>query len=260
MSLDIRLQAIELLFGLGNTHAQQWPGIYFVCSRLENKFEILLRDDFDSIWRVLKRKRPTEALEGWHWCFAVLRAFQTLQVNESVSMENVYQHLIEGRSAEFSSSEKDCTLLAIFAVLCWTSMTLDPDLELDQTNKSVGNNRHLSFRAKGIGKTDEPGQIPLSQTAKRPITKVFRGSRGTFGESGQGGGAARPTDTDTLYESSVNFFSLYTIGRVRQVKWVEELTSHLAFDRQSRTLSVFCLPTFCVSCILRSQEIKVLQQ
>lgn len=118
MSFDIRLQAIELLFGLGNKHAQQWPGIHVVCSRLENKFEILLREEFDVIWEILKRKRPTEALEGWHWCLAVLRGFQTLQADESVSMENIYRYLIKGKSAELSAFKKDRTLLAIFAVLC----------------------------------------------------------------------------------------------------------------------------------------------
>lgn len=256
MSSDIRLKAIELLFGLGNAHAQQWPGIQAVCSCLENKFEILLREEFDVIWRILKRKRPTEVLEGWHWCLAVLRGFLTLQADESVSMENVYQHLIKGRSAEFSAFEKEYTLLAIFAVLCWTSMTLDPDLALDQTEESTRNSRRLSFRAKGINKTDE-SQVPLSQTARRPIIKVFRGLRVTCENSEHVGTAA--TDRDTIYESNVNFFSLYTIGRVR-LRWVEDLTSHLAFDRQSRTLSVFCLPTFCVSSILRTQEIKVLQQ
>ncbi|KAF2811392.1 uncharacterized protein BDZ99DRAFT_569455 [Mytilinidion resinicola] len=259
MPLDIRLQAMALLFGLGNTHAQHWPGIHVVCSRLEKKFEVLLREDFNVIWKILKQEKPTEALEGWHWCLAVLRGFQTLQADESVSMENIYQHLIKPRSAEFSDSEKDCTLIAIFAVLCWTSMTLDPDLELYQTNKSTGNNRHLSFRAKGVSRADDPSKISLSQTVRRPITKLFRSLRGTFRDFGHVGTAAGATDTDTLHESCVNFFSLYTISRVR-VKWVEDLTSHLAFDRQSRTLSVFCLPTFCVSSILRTQEIKVLQQ
>lgn len=63
----------------------------------------------------------------------------------------------------------------------------------------------------------------------------------------------------TIHESSVNFFPLYTVGRVR-TKWVDDLASHLAFDRQFRTLSVFCLPTFCVGSILRTQRINVLQQ
>lgn len=259
MTSDSRLQTIELLFGLGNTHTKQWPGIYVVCSRLENKFRILLREEFDVIWRILKRKRPVDALEGWHWCLAVLRGLQTLQADENVSIENVYQHLIKDTSMKFSPSEADCTLLAIFAVLCWTSMTLDPDLELDQTNTSTESNRQLSFRAKGNCKTDEPSHIRLSHSARRPITKLFRGLRGTLEDFGHAGAAAGATDTDTLYESSVNFFSLYTIGRVR-VKWVEDLASHLAFDRPSRTLSVFCLPTFCASSILRTKEIKVLQQ
>lgn len=88
-------------------------------------------------------------------------------------------------------------------------MTLDPDLELGQTNRSTGNNRNLSFRANGVSRIDEPSQTPLSQTARLPITKVFRGLRGTSEDFGHVGAAAEATDTDTLYESSINFFSLY---------------------------------------------------
>ncbi|KAK3366726.1 hypothetical protein B0T24DRAFT_558001, partial [Lasiosphaeria ovina] len=93
---------------------------------------------------------------------------------------------------------------------------------------------------------------------RRPITKVFRASRGVSeGSSGNVGIAA--SANGTIYESSDNFSSLYTVGRVR-IKWVEDLKSHLAFDRQFRTLSVFCLPSFCVGSILRTQKITVLQQ
>lgn len=226
---------------------------------MEDKFGDLLSAEFDVIWRTLGRQRPTEALEGWNWCIAVLQGFQTLPADGNVSMENLYQHMIKDKSAKLTSIEKDSTLLAIFAVLCWTSMLLEPDLTLDQSTESTGNNRRPSFRAKGIGRTDEPTQVPLSQTARRPVAKVFRGLRDTMEDSRYVGTATPATDLGAIHESIVNFFSLYTIGRVR-VKWVTDLASHLAFDRQFRTLSVFCLPTFCVSSILRTQEINVLQQ
>jgi hypothetical protein len=222
---------------------------------MERNFEILLREEFDVIWNILKRKKPARAIQAWYWCLAVLQEFQNLQADESVSMEKVYHQLIKGNSAEFSAFEKDCALLAIFAVLCWASMTIVPDLELGQSNVSAGNDRQSLLRAKCGSTIDESRQVTLGQSVRRPIKKVFRALRGTLEDVGHDGA----TETDTLYESSVNFYSLYTIGRVR-VKWVEDLASHLAFDRQSRTLSVFCLPTFCASSILQTEQLKVLHE
>lgn len=254
---DIRSQAIELLFGLGNSHAQDWPGILVIFNHLETNFKVLLRDEFNAIWKILGREKPTEARECWHWCLAVLHGFQALQSNESVSMENVYKHLVDGRSARLTAQEKDCTLLAIFAVLCWTSMTLVPAMEPEHT-MITETNPCLSFRAKGL-KVVEWSQSSLDTTARRPITKLFGILRSLIRDPEGVGAGSGVTDTDTIHESSINFFSLRTVGRVR-IKWVVDLTSHLAFDRQSRTLSVFCLPTFCVSSILRTQEAKILQQ
>ena len=167
-------------------------------------------------------------------------------------MDNAYQRLVQGRSKEFSASEKDRTLLAIFAVLCWTSMTIHHDLQLDQSD-----NRPLGILANGV-RTEESSQLPLTQTARRPITKVFRVLKASLESSRHGSLVAEATDGTTLYESSINFFSLKTIGRVK-IKWMEDLSCHLHFDRQYRTLSVFCLPTFCVTSILRQQEISALQ-
>lgn len=172
-------------------------------------------------------------------------------------MENLYKHLINDRSIVPTAPEKDRTLLAIFAVLCWTSLTLVPVLELEQS-MNTETDLCLSFRVKGL-KIVEPSQTLLDSTARRPITKVFGILKGLLKDPESAGVVSAATDTDTIHESSVNFFSLNTIGRV-QIKWVEDLTSHLAFDRQSRTLSVFCLPTFCVSSILRTQEVRILQQ
>lgn len=254
-SHHVHLQVIELLFGPGYPYAQNWPGILVIFSRLEIQFKVLLRDDFNVIWKILSREKPTEAHECWHWCLAVLQEFQSLQANQNISMETAYKHLINDRLVELTDSEKDPILLAIFAVLCWTSMTLVPILEPEQTMET---NLCLSFRAKGL-KTVKLSQTSLESTAKRPIIKLFGILKSLIKDHDGVHAGSAATDTDTIHESSVNFLSLHTIGRVR-IKWVEDLTSHLAFDRQSRTISVFCLPTFCVCSILRTQQVQILQQ
>jgi hypothetical protein len=245
--------------------ARKWPGIHIVCSRLEAKFEALLRGEFGVIWKILKREpgAPAEGYEVWHWCLAVLQEFQKLQGTnggESGSMDNVFQNLIRGNLANFTTAEKDHALLAIYAVVCWSTMVVDPDHELPAgPSSAAGNDWDLSFHAKRMSMKDELSKMWMSQNARRPIAMVFRGLRGVLERSGHGGSTVGDTEIGTIYESSVNFFSLYTIGRVR-IKWVEDLASHLVFDRQYRTLSVFCLPSFCVGTILRAQKINVLQQ
>ena len=136
-------------------------------------------------------------------------------------------------------------------------MTLVPDLEPEQT-MITETHVSLSFRAKGH-KLVEPSQTSSDSTARRPITKPFGLLKGFTKDLEGIGAVGAATDTDTIHESSINFFSLHTIGRVG-IKWVENLTGHLAFDRQSRILSGFCLPTFSVSSIVRTQGVKILQQ
>ncbi|KAL3437121.1 hypothetical protein BDV09DRAFT_163825 [Aspergillus tetrazonus] len=257
---DLRFQAIKLLFGLESAHTELWPGVNIVFGSWENAFGALLGDNFDVTWKILEREKPKGTHEVWHWCLKVLHALQTLQANANVSMEDVYRELVKGKSIRLSASEKDFALFAIFSVICWSSMTLAPDLQLDQPGGTTATAGQLFFRAKGAKSAEETSQLAVGHAARRPITKVFRGLRGiTLEDVEHVVTAAEVAGTDTIYESSVNIFSLHKIGRVR-VKWVENMTSHLAFDRQSRTLSIFCLPTFCVSNILQTQEIKILQQ
>ena len=104
-----RRQAIQLLFGLGSSHAQDWLGILVIFSRLEMEYKVLLRDEFNVIWKILGREKPTEVGECWQWCLAVLLKFQSLQANEGVSMENVYEHLISDRSIQLTAPERNCS-------------------------------------------------------------------------------------------------------------------------------------------------------
>jgi hypothetical protein len=62
-----------------------------------------------------------------------------------------------------------------------------------------------------------------------------------------------------LYESGLNYFSLFTIGRV-MLKWVDTLTGHLAFDRSTQTLSVFGYSSFCADSLLTAHEVKVISK
>ncbi|KAL4745268.1 hypothetical protein BDW72DRAFT_208347 [Aspergillus terricola var. indicus] len=196
---DLRFQAIKLLFGLESALTELWPGVNIVFDGWENAFGALLGDSFDVTWKILEREKPKGTHEVWHWC---------------LGMEDVYRELVKEKSTRLSASERDFALFAIFSVICWSSLTLAPDLQLDQP---------------GEQHAEETSQLAVGHAARRPITKVFRGLRGiTLEDVEHVVTAAEVTVTDTIYESSVNIFSLHKIGRVR-VKWVENMTSHLAF-------------------------------
>lgn len=198
---------------------------------------------FDVIWKILKREKSHNPLQIWYWCIEVMRAFQDMEKeNQYASIENAYERLIgiSGIPGEdYTLYEKESALVAIFAVLCWTTMTLKPVLSRERT----GSELQTYFMA------ERSSQIHLRQ-ARRPVAKMFRGFKEQAKEQHtQVVRTSTTIDMDSLYESNLNFFSLYTIGRFR-LKWVDTLTSHLEFDRQTRTISIFRFPSVCVSGIL----------
>ncbi len=172
-----------------------WYPFHVVCSRLEAKFQVLLRDEFSTIWRILKRERPTEPLRR---LALVPCGAQGVPDPADTHMRPVKAECSMGRQClpafdrrQGGRIQRDregpSTPGHLRGVLCWTSMTLDPDLELDQgqpgrsvsqRQQKAGEARHLSFRAKGASRKDESStNVPLSQTARRPVAKVFRGLR-----------------------------------------------------------------------------------
>jgi hypothetical protein len=68
-----------------------------------------------------------------------------------------------------------------------------------------------------------------------------------------------PAPSETLYESSVNYFSLQNIGRVR-LEWVDMVTDHLRFNRQKRTLSLFRFPSMCIAVVMGKGGARVVKQ
>lgn len=105
---------------------------------------------------------------------------------------------------------------------------------------------------------------PASCNLRRPIGNMFYSFRGhaqdtETSEHHPASSGTQISSGHVLYESSLNYFSLYTIGRVR-LQWVDTLTAHLAFDRSTRTLYVFRFPSFCVANILCKHDIQVLKK
>jgi hypothetical protein len=50
--------------------------------------------------------------------------------------------------------------------------------------------------------------------------------------------------SDSFYVSLLNVSTLSNIASIK-IKWITHLSSHLRFDKNNRTLSIFALPSFC---------------
>lgn len=262
------MQAIELLFQLPASHSSEWPGILAFCSHLEKSFEELLDPRFRVIWKILGRAAPSSAVDCWEWCFVVIKAFQDLEY-EDPSMEKAYRRILENSKnlgLEVESNDKLQIMQAIFAVLCWTSATLKPILhsERPSTTSSADNS---SLKQDSSLVAENSSQKYSYNDLRRPISKMFYHFRphnwdveepeeSLANRRNQSDGGI---SNDVLYQSSLNYFSLSIIGHVKVI-WVDTLTSHLAFDRSTRTLSIFRFPSFCATHVLSKSNVEVLQK
>jgi hypothetical protein len=257
------------VFGLSTDHASKWPGILVFCHHLENCFEELLDPRFDIIWRILRRDSPSATVDCWHWCFVVIKTFQALK-DDDPSIEKAYQRLIENANQslhDIKAHEKLQVLRAMFAVICWTSATLKPLLDDEATAATTDAANPGVVQTSSSLAAENSSQKYSSRDLRRPISKMFYSFRNHAEDVEESerhpasGGTQRSgsSSNDVLHESSLNYSSLFRIGRVR-LKWVDTLTAHLAFDRSTRTLSVFRFPSYCVTNVLRKHDVKVLKK
>lgn len=266
-NLRLRLDAVEKLFGLQEEDVSEWPGVLVFFQNLEAHFHELLDSRFNIIWSILGKGPPTSAADGWRWCFAVLDAFTALRAGESdPSIERAFQQVLRSSSITphgVGEQDKRRGLVAMFAALCWTTASLDPVVEEGAADSPL----HLL--------AENSGRRYTARDTRRPLSKMFYSFReagtlpamqGTEWQSQpdseyQPGPARRLAgdEEDALFESSLNYFTLHTIGRIK-LKWVDTLTAHLAFDRSTRTLSLFRYPSFCVANVLRKNDVVVLRR
>jgi hypothetical protein len=137
----------------------------------------------------------------------------------------------------------------MFAVLCWVTAFLEPVLEESAPDATL----HLTALNSARRYT--------ARDTRQPLSKMFY----SFRESAlptmdpQGGQVnpgptsrdpspypsppARGFDNDVLYESSLNYFTLRTIGRVK-LKWVDTLMAHLALIAQLAPSPSSAIPPF----------------
>lgn len=260
-------EAIRVLFGLPREFALDCPGILLFCHHLEKHLEELLIPQYNAIWKVLKAVGSPTIDHCWKWCFEVLEAFQSLNADDDSIAEACSKLIAKARNNhhDISDEEELCMQRAVFAVLCWTSATLRPltSHESPTLPHSVEGSAHRPLlRAENTSRVYtiyDPNEVQRTlsyffssfQYRDENIEGATECQRGSIIHS------VNFRSDDRLYESALNYSSLFTIGGVK-IKWVDTLTAHLAFNRRTRTLSIFRFPSFCVANVLRHTDVKPL--
>lgn len=234
-----RLAGLECLFGYPEDHLQQWPGAMAYCRFLEEGFQPLMDDEYAFIWNSVGEQRPQRAVQCWSWFNVICRSVRKL--SDDSSIEDIWDDFVSSDLAKNGAGpnavEKTACLIAVFAVLCWGSMTLQPKLQWPD------------FKSSSCLMIQQPHTNDCGlkmDIVRRPVSAAFR----TFQRMISSGrwspliNSGSTRDPKLLYLSTLNYTSLKTIGKIR-IKWVEDLSSHLEFDPKNRSLSLFRFPSFC---------------
>lgn len=252
------LTALENLFGVPQEQFQRWPGVTAYCRFLESCFQSLLSTDYDSIWGLIGAKKPSRPEDCWVWFNTI--CVKIHELGEDDSIEDIWDTFnplpkptAQNALRLSTSAEKAACLIAIFAVLCWASMTLQPKTRWEdfEGQPTIGvQYRKFSVPALNI------------DIARRPIHVVFRRFslpgrwRPTTGGNTSNGGNEKSI---ALFLSTLNYSTLKTIGKIR-LEWVDNLTDHLHFDPGARTLCVFRFPSLCVLGVLKVKNSVILER
>lgn len=215
------------------------------------------------MWTVLGVPHPTHPADCWPWFRVVCSIIHML--HEAASIEDVWDGVRSSApvntvaTRQPTDTENQACLIGIFSVLCWGSITLQPILSWDD----LGPTPRLLVRQPSQSQTGDHHQHGLRMDiVRRPIHAIFRNFRKTMSTTRWrqpiGGSSAsdsakcyhcanESTNTEestVLFTSTLNYDSLKTIGKIR-LRWVDDLSSHLDFDSQNRSLSVFRFPSLC---------------
>ena len=242
--------ALGCLFGLTEAQLCKWPGAVAYCRYLEKCFQPLLANEYASVWTTVGSRKPQTTVECWPWFNAVASTMQKLKDDQS-SIEEVWKRLtpVESGSNTTTSVAQDPTpcFVALFSVLCWGTMTLQPRLSWTDFKDCPSLMVHQQ-------QPDQPGL--KMDFVRRPIPAIFRHFQRTMLTTRWRHPISESkTEVSTvLHVASLNYAALNTIGKIHLV-WVDNLTSHLEFDAANRRLSIFKFPSFCALSTLADAKI-----
>lgn len=233
---------MESLLGMTESQVRSWPGILAYCRCLEVSLQPLSTNDYASVWSAIGVTAPKDADDLWMFAILAVRTLRRLDDRRTdSSIDEVWDEIVPlhpGREGSTDDSREitDACFIALFAILCLSTMTLPPYLMAasDETFPSL----QLQRGCGGL-------KIDFAQ---RPIPKVFENLQKTMKKSrwrhpicGSNVGRSTP-----LHVPSLNFAALAEICKIRIV-WVDNISKHLDLDAANRELSMFKFPSFCAT-------------
>jgi hypothetical protein len=234
-----QMASLRSLFGLPEGQLRRWPGAKAYCQYLEKCFQPLLANEYAFVWSVIGEPRPQIVAQCWPWFNTVSSAIRVTKKDSSV--EEIWDSLRSSKSVinapKPTDLEKAACLVAIFSVLCWGTMTLQPRLNWTDFKASPSL----------MVQQQHPGQPGLKMDlVRRPIPAIFRNFQRitSTGRWRQPISGIKNEGSTALYASSLNYASLKVIGKIHLV-WVDDLSSRLDFDSTNQCLSIFRFPSFC---------------
>lgn len=249
-----RLEFIQLLFGIKPEVLGNFPGIESYCDYLEHDaFQPLTGARCDLIWDVISYTDSKKIADCWDWSLAVLQVAQSEQ--SDISIHDISRRLEEqGKNCKQNlGRDRDKTYLymAIFGVLCWSSLVVRPRLIF--TDDAVPNLTCLL--PQGFKSTNSSTTHRLRDRCVRPILATFRSFKlQHWGSQSEQRTQYSSRETDSLYESSLNIHSLCYFGHVT-IQWVDTISEHLRFNPANRRLSLFRFPTFCALLAIQGDNV-----
>jgi hypothetical protein len=240
-----QLRYLELVFGQPEATLQKHPGLYPYCQYVEESFRPLLDDDYAPVWEVLGMQRPNTTQGCWQLPVAVFKSLKLASTQpQDVTIDTILDALPPDRGGGRLRNRASAQM-AIFAVFCWATMILTPNLRPPSPLLAcMLPGRHLS---------DATTQHKLDR-CKRPISVTFQGFKAqAWGRDVMKAAPVAADGNEDLYEASLNMRSLKLFGKVR-VQWVTNMAAHLEFDPASRLLSLYQFPTLCVLRCLRNAD------
>ena len=217
-----RTRAIKAIFGLPEDAIKSWPGLQVVCAHIERCFDVVLGDEFKEYWENSRNTeaRPKESYEVWDWYLAFL---------QKSGYEESYRDIVK------------------FAALCCTSLVLKPViLSMEMVGFEDYTRRYeLPFVYRGL---DDKHELLKHIRNSFQVASVNDSNDHREDQSRDVERAGVHGGAGMIYENTVNFDSLSTIGRLT-VAWVDSIANHLVFDQENHVLCVFRFPTFSAAMI-----------
>jgi hypothetical protein len=245
---------LEKLFALPDERLEEFQqGIDTYLHFVERSFQPLLDHGPTALNMLAKQPDTANQVTFWTWANAILDTVRSLDKADT-SILNIYNSMVATASLSgpvFTAEQKNFLLLAIFVTTCWTTLICTPRLNPDTFRDPVQHEQKL-FETQ---ETSNAVAVQASDTARRPFSKMIKGFRRHTSDNNN----VTASPSDDLHESTLNYYSLYTIGRVR-IEWVSDLTRHLEFDRQRRCICIFKYPSFCVAMALRHKSEKAFER